>query len=284
MDRSFDSSGVRLVAETRGRGRPVVLLHGFPETHRSWEQQTGALVERGFQAIALDLRGYGRSARPSSGYDLPTLADDVAAVIRQLDRGPVAVVGHDWGGVVTWELLSRHAPLVDRAVILDAPHPALMARALRRNPRQLARSWYMFFFQLPSLPERWLARRAGRNIARMFRPDWPLASAATAAIVEAEGLALLEPGALGAALAYYRTALRDNAAALLRDDELHLDPIEVPVTVIWGERDSCLGPELNHGLTRFVRDLTVHIVAGAGHFVHQERPDEVNALLLRALE
>src|ERR1700742_426214 len=136
-----------------GAGSPVVLLHGFPETHRSWDLQTAALVAAGYRAIAPDLRGYGLSEKPRAGYDLETLATDVERLIDELGTGPVRVVGHDWGGAITWQLLQQCPQKILNATILDCPHPAIMARALLRNRTQRRRSWYMFFFQLPALPE-----------------------------------------------------------------------------------------------------------------------------------
>ena len=277
-------NGVRLHYVLSGTGPTVVLLHGFPETHRSWDLQVPTLVEAGFRTVAVDLRGYGRSDRPQTGYDLPNLAADVAGLIAALGTERVALVGHDWGGAITWEAASRYPELISAAVVIDCPHPAIMARALRVNRRQLRRSWYMFFFQLPVLPERWLARRDGRQIARMFREAPPAQATPAGEIVEAERRALLEPGALEAALAYYRTSLRAGLRQTFGRAPLpEYAPIEAPLTLIWGERDSCLGTELIEGSGRFAPNLRVEVVERAGHFVHQEQAERVNGLLLAAL-
>ncbi len=262
-----------------GSGAPVVLLHGFPETHRSWDLQVPALRDAGFRAVTPDLRGYGRSEHPPSGYDLDTLAADVVSLVDHLGAGRVSLVGHDWGGAIAWHVATRYPDKLDRVVVLDCPHPALMARALRTNGRQRRRSWYMFFFQLPRAPEHWLAKNRGANISRMFRqrPGPP-------GIVDAETRALIGPDALRGPLAYYRTMFRDNLGTLLGGnldgDYTSIDP---PVTLIWGESDSCLGTELIDGTERFAPRLAVHRIADAGHFVHQERPDAVNRILIDAL-
>ncbi len=282
--RTVSVNGIKMHAAIAGSGQPVMMLHGFPETHRSWDLQIPALVERGFRVIVPDLRGYGASDRPAQGYDLDTLARDVVELSRVVAKQPVALVGHDWGGAITWHVASHHPDAITRAVVLDCPHPALMARALRSNRAQIRRSWYMFFFQLPRLPERWLSRHGGDNIARMFREGSPGAGDAPPEIVDAERRALLEPGALTAALAYYRTAFRDNARQLVSGAEPQYPVIDKPVTLLWGEADSCLGLELIDGTERFARSLSVHRVPRAGHFVHQERPDLVNRLLLQALD
>jgi epoxide hydrolase 4 len=286
MERSrhFTSGRIRLHYASAGSGRPVILLHGFPETHRSWDLQVPALVNASYRAVTPDLRGYGKSDSPRSGYDLATLAGDVVELIDSLGGGPVNLVGHDWGGVIAWHLASHHADKLERVVILDAPHPALMARALRKNPVQRRSSWYIFFFQLPLLPELWLSKNDGENLARMFRSGSPGEHAVPRELIEANKSALLAPGRLGPALAYYRTAFRTSLPELVRGSaRARHRPIEVPLTLIWGEADSCLGIELIEGSERYAPLLNVHRVPNAGHFVHQERPDVVNRLLIDAL-
>lgn len=275
------SGGVRISHATVGDGPTVLLLHGFPETRESWQLQVPALIEAGFRVVLVDLRGYGESDRPRRGYDLDTLAADISAVIDDLGAERVSVVGHDWGGAVTWHLAARRPWRVERVVVLDCPHPVIMQRALLDNPRQRRRSWYMFFFQLPLLPELWLSKNDGANLSRMFRE--PDLGGAPASLVEAERRALLEPGALRPALAYYRENLRAGLSDLALRRSPRYPPIQLPVTLIWGERDSCLGTELIDGTQHLAPRLDVHVVPGAGHFVHQERPADVNRLLLSAL-
>ena len=143
----------------------------------------------------------------------------------------------------------------------------------------------MFFFQLPLLPERWLKKNDGENLARMFRAGSPGEHAAPSELIDAEKRALLSPGRLGPALAYYRTAFRVSLPELLRGPAATpLRPIELPVTLIWGEADSCLGLELIDGSERYAPLLNVHRVANAGHFVHQERPEVVNRAADRRAE
>jgi epoxide hydrolase 4 len=266
-----------------GSGPPVILLHGFPETHRSWDLQRAALVAAGHRVITPDLRGYGGSEAPRAGYDLDTLAGDVVALIDALGERRVNLVGHDWGGAIAWHLATHHAQRLERVVILDCPHPAVMARALQRNRVQRRRSWYMFFFQLPVLPELWLGKKDGYNLERMFRAGSPGEHAVPRALIEAQKRALLAPGRLRPALAYYRTAFRRGLPDMVRGARQPFRPIDLPVTLIWGEHDSCLGLELIDGTERFATRLSVHRIPNAGHFVHQERPDEVNRLLIGAL-
>ncbi len=283
-ERTDRVNGIRIHSVVHGEGPTVLLLHGFPETHRSWDLSVPALARAGYRTVTPDLRGYGLSDRPRSGYDLDTLSDDVAGLVDALGGDPVALVGHDWGGAIAWHTASRYAERLRELIVIDCPHPALMARAMRSNPRQRWRSWYMFFFQLPALPELWLAANGGRNLSRMFRARSPGAAAVPRELLEEQTRQLLGRDGLRGPLAYYRTMFRSSFVPMLtgRVDDGYA-PIKLPVTVIWGEDDSCLGTELIDGTERFAPALTVHRVPGAGHFVHQERPDVVNALLLEAL-
>jgi epoxide hydrolase 4 len=271
----------RLWVTRTGTGPPVLLLHGFPETHRSWDLQVPFLVEHGFRVITPDLRGYGQSARPMDGYGLENLATDIARLIESEKLGPVRLVGHDWGGAITWQVATQFPELVSKAVVIACPHPVLFTKALKKNRKQMKRSWYMGFFQLPRLPELWLQKNDGENIARMFRAGSPGEHRTPRELVEAARSALTPKGALQGPLEYYRTAGR----RLWKDPPTTIDypPIQLPVTLIWGEADSCLGTELIDGSDRFAPDLDTHVIPEAGHFVHQESPDAVNALLGRAL-
>jgi pimeloyl-ACP methyl ester carboxylesterase len=270
--------GVRLHYAALGSGRPVVLLHGFPETHRSWDLQAPFLAERGFRAIVPDLRGYGESDHPRGGYDLESLAADVARLIDRVCGGRALLVGHDWGGAITWIAAERYASRVERAVVIACPHPSLMARALRTNRAQLRRSWYIFFFQLPLLPALWLTMNEGEKLGAMWRRG------AEPELVAAERAALARVGSLRGPLSYYRQAFRENVSSLWTGRTRYdRSRVEVPISLIWGAQDACLGVELMAGHERIAQRLRTHVVADAGHFVHQERPGELNRLLLDAL-
>lgn len=273
---------VALHCVSSGDGEPVLLLHGFPETHRSWDLQVPALVAAGYRAVRCDLRGYAQSDKPATGYDLPTLARDAERLIDRLGPEPVRVVGHDWGGAIAWQLLETCPEKLKSVTVINCPHPRALAKALLTNARQRRRSWYMFFFQLPALPERWLSARNGRNLALLFRAASPGHRHVPKALIDAEVRALVEPDGLRGPLAYYRTAFQVNrrAARALREP---LRRSTRPVSVIWGEADSCLGLELIVGSDRYAPNLRVQLVPGAGHFAHQERPELVNELLLSAL-
>ncbi|MFD1730552.1 alpha/beta fold hydrolase [Deinococcus malanensis] len=169
-------NGVRLhyVEAGPAAGPLVVLLHGFPEYWRAWEHQIGPLARAGFRVVAPDMRGYNLSEKPQDieAYRVQTLQEDIAKLIRALGAGRAHVVGHDWGGIVAWQLAIRQPEAVDRLVILNAPHPGAARRGMK-HPEQLKRSWYVYLFQLPVLPElllerfgRWALRGPGRTRSR----------------------------------------------------------------------------------------------------------------------
>lgn len=276
-------NGIRLHYVEAGSGPTVVLLHGFPETHRSFDLQLPELVERGYRVIAPDLRGYGESSRPRSGYELETLARDVTELCQHVSSKPVRLVGHDWGGAITWHIATHRPEVIERMVVLSCAHPALMERALLRNRAQVRKSWYMFFFQLPVLPELWLSRRGAAALANLFRQT-PGAERAPTHIVDASRHAVGRVQSLAGPLAYYRTAIRRGAVDQLARRPRRADPrITLPVTLIWGEEDACFVRHLAEEHAALATDLTLHVLAKTGHFAHQEEPERVNALLTQAL-
>ena len=261
--------GVQLHYVELGGGPLVVLLHGFPEFWFSWRHQLPALAAAGFRAVALDQRGYNLSSKPRGleAYRASRLARDVARAIEQLgQQRAAAVVGHDWGGGVAWTFAMRHPERLERLAILNAPHPLTFLAHLRR-PDQLRRSWYMFFFQLPWLPE--AALRAGNFAAvrRQLRaPEY----------VEA----LSQPGALSAAINYYRAMFRHGVPTLRATAR---SPIQTPVLIIWGERDRFLRPELAEPPAALVPNRRLERLVEVSHWPHLEQPGRVNDLLIRFL-
>ncbi|MGI8748579.1 MAG: alpha/beta fold hydrolase, partial [Deinococcus sp.] len=159
---ALDGVTLHLVEAGPADGPPVVLLHGFPEFWYGWRRQIGALAEAGYRVMVPDMRGYNLSDKPCgvAAYGMEALTGDLLALLDARGYERASVVGHDWGAAVAWSFALRHPERVARLVILNVPHPAVFARTLRRSRAQRARSWYMFFFQLPLLPE--LLLRAGR--------------------------------------------------------------------------------------------------------------------------
>src|SRR5205807_2242388 len=153
-------------------GPPAVLLHGFPEFWYSWRHQLPALAAAGFRVIAPDMRGYNLSAKPPGirSYCLEALTGDVVGLVRHLGYERAVIAGHDWGGAVAWHTALTRPDVVERLVILNSPHPATFLRELRTFA-QLRKSWYMFFFQLPLLPELMIRRNHFAGLQTMMRTD-----------------------------------------------------------------------------------------------------------------
>src|ERR1051326_7368085 len=267
---TIETNGLRLHAVTEGEQGPlVVLLHGFPECWYSWRQYLHPLAQAGFRAVAPDMRGYNLSDKPKGvlNYQLPILTSDVMGLIQALGEQKAIIVGHDWGGVVAWQFAMDYPEAVEKLVICNAPHPARM-QAEVRHFRQLRKSWYIFFFQLPWLPEAVLASNTARFLERGMRGSAVRKSAISDDDLRVYTQALSQPGALTATINYYRAVARSGR-------HLPLKTITMPTLLIWGEEDIALGNDLVPGTERYVPNLRVHRIANCGHWVQQEATDEV---------
>ncbi len=269
-------NGVRLHYVEAGAGPLAVLLHGFPEFWYAWRRQIGPLAAAGFRVLAPDLRGYNLSDKPRGvgAYRVEALTADVAGLIRRAGERTAAVVGHDWGGVLTWLLPLHYPELVHKRVNLNAPHPAALRRELRRGTDQLLRSWYAFFFQLPWLPEAMMRAGDFSLLRRMLRREPVHPGAFSEADVEAYKHALAQPGALTAAINWYRAAFRRPRDPA--DDR----PCPVPTLLLWGEKDAHLGPRLTEGLETWSPNLRVERIPDASHWIQNDKPDWVNARMI----
>ena len=273
----IQTRGLRFEVATHGEGdRLALLLHGFPECAHSYRYQIPLLVRLGYRVWAPNLRGYGKSDKPRgrSAYAIDALERDVTDLIEASGASTVTLIGHDWGGAIAWHYGAYGSRPLERLVVMNCPHPACMQRELRHLP-QLKRSWYMFFFQLPWLPEQLIRRddfalfdQMGRGWAvhkENIRPE----------DVEALRANAREPGALTSMLNYYR-AIPWSAVQLRRHGPRK---VRVPTLLIWGERDQALGRELTVGTEQFAPNLTMRFLPDASHWVQQDDPVGVNAAL-----
>jgi pimeloyl-ACP methyl ester carboxylesterase len=276
--RFIEANGIRFHYVEQGSGPVVLLLHGFPECWYSWRNTLPALAAAGFRAVAPDMRGYNLTDKPRDGYNIESLVEDIAALARALGEERMHLVGHDWGGVVAWQVASRRPEAVRTLTIMNAPHPSAFARYIRASPGQMLRSTYMLFFRLPRLPEWLLTRNRAAAIANAFRRSAARPGVFSDADLEVYREAFLRPGAARCTLAYYRQALRQGRSVLPRS------PVLVPTLVLWGEDDPVLPPVGNRRLGTWVKDLTYEPVPGCGHWTQQERPDVVNPRLASWLD
>jgi pimeloyl-ACP methyl ester carboxylesterase len=271
---------------TRGEGKPLLFLHGFPQFWFLWRKQLADLGND-HAVYAPDMRGYNLSCKPEDpeAYRMRHLRADIIGLIRELDLAPLTLVGHDWGGIVSWALSLKYPELLERLVIIDAPPPFTWNRDLRESPKQRDAVNYMVEFSKPSPePEEMLAAndfalmdqlmgRIGGAGARLTDDEW-----------RAYHEAWSQPGALRGGLNYYRAAGMGEQVTAGGVPEEYMrkitsQTVEVPTLVIWGEKDRALLPTLTRGLSEWVPRLRVEIVPGAGHWVPYERPDVVNALI-----
>jgi epoxide hydrolase 4 len=298
-----DVNGVRLHYARTGQGPLIVFLHGFPEFWYEWKDQL-AEFGRDHTAVAPDMRGYNLSSKPAdlAAYLMPALVEDVRALaseeLKTAGGARFTLVGHDWGGVVAWVFAAMHPDMVDKLVIINAPHPTVFARELRENAAQQKASAYMLMFRSPEAE----AHLSADSYAAL--KGAVLGSGVTAEDTAAYVEAWSQPGALTGGLNYYRasrigppTPVADVAdtpapaggdahaagpgAAATSPAAAAAPPlmVKVPTLVIWGEKDTALLTGNLTGLDEYVPELTVRRIRDATHWVVRERPAEVNRLI-----
>lgn len=271
-----DTGEVRLHYVEAGEGPLVVLLHGFPDFWYSWRHQIPALAAAGFRVVAPDMRGYNESDKPEGvrAYGIDRLVEDVANLVHALGEERAHVVGHDWGGVVAWSFAMQRPDMLGRLVILNSPHPRQYMRGL--TPSQLLKSWYMFFFQLPWLPELVLSLGDFAGLRKT------MAAARTGEVSPEEldeyAAAAARSGDLHYPINYYR-GLRVDPLGRLRG----FKRVDSPVLVLWGDQDRFLEIHTADPGVDWA-DVTLRRFPTAGHWVHVEEPDSVNAALTTFLE
>lgn len=262
---------VRLHYVTQGEGPLMLMLHGFPEFWYSWQHQIPVFAQD-HKVVALDMRGYNNSEKPSdvSAYRMPELIKDVQGVIQGLGYDQCILVAHDWGGAIAWQFAYAHPEMLHKLIIMNLPHPAKFQEALRSNPQQMLRSWYIGFFQVPVLPELMFQANDYRAIASMFSERATNKNAFSPADLEAYKNAAAKRGALTAMINYYRS----NLDMLLNPKDWEV--LDVPTLLLWGEDDFALGKELTYGTKDYVRNLELHYLSQCSHWIQQEQPELVN--------
>ncbi|EMA38723.1 alpha/beta fold hydrolase [Halobiforma nitratireducens] len=251
----------------------VVLLHGFPEFWYGWHEAIQPLVENGYRVLVPDQRGYNRSEKPSGvgSYRRSELAADVAELIATEGRDVAHVVGHDWGGIVAWDLALRYPNVVDRLAVVNAPHPVAFRRQLLSNPEQLRRSWYAYAFQLPWLPER-ICRYDDYRLLERALTDTAAPGSFTETDLKRYRRAWGREGALTAMLGWYRASAR-------YPESPPRERVDAPTLVAWGRDDVALVPELAIDSYGFCPDGRLELFPTATHWLPHENPKRLIELL-----
>lgn len=265
------ANGIQLHYVTQGDGPLLLFLHGFPEFWYSWRHQLREFGQN-YRAVALDLRGYNLSDKPpgKSAYALSELIKDVEGVIRALGYDRCTLVGHDWGGAISWAFAYAYPQMLEQLIILNLPHPAKFAAGLR-TPQQLLRSWYIGLFQIPYLPELLLQANNYAAIRFAFQKQTINPNAFTHQDINAYVAAAAQPGALTSMVNYYRNLFA--ADSLLNQS---WGVLSVPTLMIWGENDAALGKELTENTEQYVADFQIRYIPDCSHWVQQEQPQLVN--------
>ena len=278
-DMHLTTNGVMLHAVAAGPndGPLVILLHGFPEFWYGWRRQIEPLAAAGYRVLVPDQRGYNISSKPEDlrAYTLDVLADDVLGLAAAFGRSRFAVVGHDWGGALAWHLAARNADRIERAVIFNGPHLGATRGYALSHPGQMLKSWYIGLFQVPWLPERLLSASdfawLRQALTRTSQPG-----AFQADDLERYRNAWAQPGALTAMLNWYR-------ALPLQARSPRAERVEVPVRVIWGDRDPWLEQGVAEASLALCECGEVFHLADATHWVQHDKPAEVNRLMIEFL-
>ncbi len=281
------ANGVRLHTVLAGDpyGTPIVFLHGFPDFWYGWHNQIPFFAQRGYRVIAPDQRGYNLSDKPKNieDYRISILATDVKALIEALGYERVHLVGHDWGAAVAWWVATMYPERLITLNILNVPYPTVMMKQLQSGDlSQLLKSWYMFFFQIPGLPEALVSvdgyARMGDILKRTSNPG----------SFSDEDIALYrqawaQPGAMTASINWYRAMFRSASEARQVAKQNALDSgrkIQTPTLILWGEKDAFLGTSLARESLKVVENGELVFFPKSTHWIQHDEPDDVNQYLL----
>lgn len=270
------ANGIEFEVATMGSGdRLALCLHGFPEHAYSWRFQMKLLARLGYRVWAPNLRGYGNSTAPEgvAAYKLSTLVDDVLGLIKASGATETLLMAHDWGGILAWQIGMFHAAAIDRLVIMNVPHPGRVKDVFWRSG-QFLKSWYMFVFQIPALPEAMLRRNGGKAIAEIFRNNVRRQENFTAADLAVYQDNAMRPGGLTAMVNWYRALFRFGGLP-----RANFPTIETPTLFLWGDADFALSVQTALGTEAYASNLTFRRLDGVSHWVQQEAPEAVNAML-----
>ena len=281
---TLKSGDLRFTAVEQGEGPLVLCLHGFPDCYHSFRHQLPFLAEHGYRAVSVSLRGYEPGSQPLDGdYSLESIANDVIAFIDQLGEDKAHLIGHDWGAAITYTAGAAAPERFHSLTTMAVPHSGRFVNEAFFKPKQALLSWYMLFFQLRGIADYTVERNDFAFIRWLWKtwsPNWQIEESVLSEVIDR----LRQPGVQRAALSYYREALSPKQLPLTPSRRAaNAYPVPVPTLALTGRGDGCIDCDIFQALCRgadFPSGLEIRVVEDAGHFLHQEQPDVVNALIL----
>ncbi|QEE14512.1 alpha/beta fold hydrolase [Promethearchaeum syntrophicum] len=252
-------------------GKPIILLHGFPDAHFGWEQQIHALTASNFFVIAPDQRGYNLSDKPKgkSNYKMYLLVEDVIYLADALNIDKFYLAGHDFGAMVAWNLMEKYSARVNRLIIFNVPHPQILAQFLKNSKTQRKKSWYAFFFRIPLLPEILIRLTNMKMLSSAMKDSF------SKDILNRYQIAWKQPGSLTAMLNWYRCMLKE------RNPKKNYSIIENPTMIVWGKKDPHLMWEMAPESAKMCQNAQVKFFENASHWVLEDEAEKTSELLVK---
>ena len=276
-------NGIRMHYVTMGNGSLIVLLHGFPEFWYSWRYQIPTLSKQ-FKVVAPDMRGYGETEKPVKidAYKIEKVVKDIVELIHGLGYEKATIAGHDWGGIIAWSIAMMAPDIVEKLIIMNAPHPAVYIKHMHKNIKQILRSWYVFFFLIKGVPELILSSNNYKTLKTSLLKSSVRKESFTEKDIESY-VSSWKSGGISGGINYYRANL--NLRYWSNSNAVSFPKIKVPVLQIWAECDVFLGKELTKNTQEFIdASYPLHLIPNCGHWLQQEASDEVNGAMIKFLD
>jgi len=253
-------------------GKPLIFLHGFPDFWFGWRHQIEFFANLGYRVIAPDLRGYNKSDKPKgvNNYKISLLAQDILDLQRALGLKDSILIGHDWGGAIAWSIAANFSETFSQFIILNVPHPSVLLKAIKSNPHQIKKSWYIFFFQIPKLPQTIIGNRFAAKILQEIIKRGASAKAFNNETLKRYRKSWQMPGAAVSMINYYKAALRYS------DPITKGSKITKPLLLLWGMKDIAFINDLAHESLEYCTEAKLELFEDNGHWVHCEIPEIVN--------